>query len=117
MTRVEVQGRDVANEAYRIATTVAGTPVRALVPECLMQGPRPGDRPSHREAYEWIAAHKSPLIRAVETLSRGKLPRRPYDILTLIEDAPASSWPTYSGGVGAGPHAPKPSSGAPSKRT
>ncbi|SMC42810.1 hypothetical protein [Primorskyibacter flagellatus] len=117
MTRVEVQGRDIANDAYRIVTTVAGTPVRALVPECLMQGVRPGDRASHQEAYEWIAAHRPQLIRAVAALTRGETPKRPHDILTLSEDAPASSWQKYSGGVGAGPHAPTPAADAPSKRT
>ena len=117
MTAVEVQGRDPAQEAYRIRTAVNGTFVRAMVPECLMQGLRPGDRPSHQDAYEWIAAHRHHLARAVEALTKGKTPRSPYDILTLIEDAPASSWQKYSGGVGAGPHGQMPAPGTPSKRT
>ncbi len=80
--RVEVQGRDVAREAYRIETDAG----RALVPECLMASSlRPGTRPSHQEAYEWIAAHRTALARAVDRLARGIRPRPPYDLLTLIE--------------------------------
>ena len=79
---VEVQGRDVAREAYRIATGDG----RAYVPECLMQsGLRPGARPSHQEAYEWIAAHRAALARSVAQLARGETPRPPYDLVTLIE--------------------------------
>ncbi len=80
--RVEVQGRDVAREAYCIATDAG----RAYVPESLMQnGWRPGARPTHQEAYEWIAAHRQPIARAVELLVRGRKPRAPYDIVTLAE--------------------------------
>lgn len=80
-SRVEVQGRDAGGEAYRIATEVG----RALVPEFLMQTSlRPGARPTHQEAYEWIAAHRQPLVRAVAALSRGDTPRAPYDTLTLL---------------------------------
>ncbi|MGP6085585.1 hypothetical protein [Antarctobacter jejuensis] len=80
--RVEVQGRDVAREAYRIATDAG----RAYVPESLMQtGWRPGARPSHQEAYEWIAAHRGALSTAVQSLARGQRPRAPFDIVTLIE--------------------------------
>ncbi|WP_421907183.1 hypothetical protein [Mameliella sp.] len=80
--RVDVRGRDVAREAYRIETDAGA----AFVPECLMaNGLRPGARPSHQDAYEWIAAHRSALARAVDRLARGDTPRPPYDILTLIE--------------------------------
>ena len=80
--RVEVQGRDVTREAYRIETETG----RALVPECLMQTAlRPGARPSHQEAYEWIADHRVALARAVVQLAQGQTPRPPYDIVTLIE--------------------------------
>ncbi|MFZ7090434.1 hypothetical protein [Primorskyibacter sp. 2E233] len=79
---VEVQGRDVAREAYRIATEAG----RAYVPECLMEGLRPNERPSHQEAYEWIAAHRTGLRDAVARLARGQTPRKPYDILSLIEE-------------------------------
>ncbi len=82
--RVEVQGRDAAREAYRIRTASGA----ALVPECLMQGLRPGDRPSHQEAYEWIAAHRSQLAAAVAALSRGATPRSPYHLLSLIDHPP-----------------------------
>ncbi|KUF08880.1 hypothetical protein [Pseudoponticoccus marisrubri] len=78
--RVEVQGRDPAREAYRVQTASG----QAWVPECLMGGLRPGDRPSHQEAYEWIAAHRAGIARAVALLARGRTPPRPYDILDLI---------------------------------
>ncbi|MCC1493408.1 hypothetical protein [Cognatishimia sp. F0-27] len=87
MTRVEVQGRDSAMEAYRVQTDHG----RAWVPECLMGGLRPGERPSHQEAYEWVAAHRKALIRAVATLSEGRTPPAPYDIISLIEPRPGPS--------------------------
>jgi hypothetical protein len=89
---VRVTGRDAAAEAYRIETD-HGT---ALVPECLMQGLRPGARPSHQEAYEWIAARRVGLTQAVATLARGGTPRRPYALVTLTDPAP-SSWGKYPG--------------------
>ncbi|WP_323770072.1 hypothetical protein [Antarctobacter sp.] len=80
--RVEVKGRDVVREAYRIETEDG----RAYVPECLMtHALRPGARPSHQDAYEWIAAHRSALVHAVNRLACGATPRPPYDIMTLIE--------------------------------
>ena len=89
MARVEVQGRDASAEAYRIMTDHGA----ALVPEFLMSGLRPMDRPSHQEAYEWIAAHRSALNKAVEALRQGRKPKRPYDVLSLY---PAPSLPEYS---------------------
>ena len=83
MTRVEVKTRDPAREAYRIETDHGA----ALLPECLVPTLRPGTRPSHQEAYEWIARHQPQIIRAVAALARGDIPRRPYDLITL-----SSSW-------------------------
>ena len=79
MSPVEVLGRDAAREAYRVRCRGA----TALVPECLMGGLRPGDRPSHQEAYEWIAAHRRALAQAVAALSAGQAPKPPYDIVML----------------------------------
>ena len=85
MTRVAVTGRDAAREAYRVETDHGG----ALVPECLMQPAlRPGARPSHQEAYEWIAAHRKQIARAVASRKIGDTPRPPYD---LIEPTPSAS--------------------------
>ncbi|SIS68717.1 hypothetical protein SAMN05421759_102369 [Roseivivax lentus] len=80
MSRVEVLGRDVAREAYRVRTASG----EAFVPECLMGGLRPGDRPSHQDAYEWIAAHRRDLDAAVAALARGAVPKAPYDIVSLV---------------------------------
>ncbi|MBV2361315.1 hypothetical protein KUH32_16240 [Thalassococcus sp. CAU 1522] len=77
MSAVEVKGRDPAREAYRIRTADG----EAWLPECLIDTLRPGQRPSHQEAYEWIAAHDRALSRAVATLAAGRTPHRPFDIL------------------------------------
>ncbi|QFS82045.1 hypothetical protein FIU97_04575 [Roseivivax sp. THAF40] len=84
MSRVEVLGRDVAREAYHIRTEDGA----AFVPECLMDGLRPGARPSHQEAYEWIAAHRGALSSAVAALVRGNYPKPPYDLVTLASEEP-----------------------------
>ena len=82
MSRVSVRGRDSAREAYRVDTEHGP----AFVPECLMATAlRPGARPSHQEAYEWIAAHRTQIARAVEARKAGRSPKPPYD---LIEPLP-----------------------------
>ena len=50
MSPVEVIGRDVAREAYRVRVDADGHARTAFVPECLMETLRPGERPSHQEA-------------------------------------------------------------------
>ena len=76
---VEVLGRDVAREAYRVRSGA----VVGFVPECLMDSLRPGARPSHQEAYEWIAAHGAALAAALDALAQGKTPKKPYDLMEL----------------------------------
>lgn len=77
---LQVRGRDVALEAYRVETAHG----LAFVPECLMASDlRPGTRPSHQEAYAWIAAHGAALERATRSLARGRTPRPPFDVVTL----------------------------------
>jgi len=84
MAPVEVLGRDPAREAYRIRTTVAAGPRTAWVPECLVDTSlRPGARPSHQDAYEWIAAHRGQLRDAVASRAAGRTPRPPFDLVTL----------------------------------
>ena len=76
-------GRDPGREAYRIRTDAGAT---AWVPECLMDnGLRPGARPTHQEAYEWIAARRGTLEDAVTQRLRGATPRPPFDLVTLEE--------------------------------
>ncbi|MFD1344708.1 hypothetical protein [Litorisediminicola beolgyonensis] len=77
---VAVRGRDAAREAYRVDIDGQG----ALVPECLMESLRSGDRPSHQEAYEWIAAHRGAIERAVAARVRGERPRPPFDLVELL---------------------------------
>ena len=81
MSVVEVLGRDAGAEAYRVRAEGCV----ALVPEFLMESLRPGARPSHQEAYEWIATHRRAIARAVAELSRGETPNAPFDVVTLTE--------------------------------
>ncbi|SNR60718.1 hypothetical protein [Puniceibacterium sediminis] len=83
MTGVEVLGRDVASEAYRVRVDMAPGGVTAQVPEVLMEGLRPGDRPTHQEAYEWIARHGRQIQAAITALRAGRTPRLPMDLITL----------------------------------
>lgn len=85
---MEIMGRDIATESYRIAIDVDGARVVALVPERLAaDGWRPGGRPSHQQAYEWIAAHRPRIEQAIAALARtGTVTRAPYDQITLLEE-------------------------------
>jgi hypothetical protein len=76
---VAVRGRDAAAEAYLVET--GG--LLALVPECLMEGLRPGARLGHQEAYEWIARHRFQIARAVAQRAAGEVPRAPFDLITV----------------------------------
>ncbi|WP_417721226.1 hypothetical protein [Salipiger sp.] len=87
MSPVEVIGRDVARGAYRVRVDTGGRAVTAFVPECLMESLRPGQRPSHQEAYEWIAAHRGKLEKAVIALAGARKPRPPCDLVTLAEES------------------------------
>ena len=80
---LQVLGRDPGREAYRIRTDVGAC---AWVPECLIDTLRPGDRPTHQEAYQWIAAHRTALQNAVDRRRAGKAPRPPFDLVTLTGD-------------------------------
>lgn len=85
---MEVKGRDVATESYRVLHEVDGRPVAALVPERLADSLRLiGSRPSHQDAYVWMAQHEHKIEAAIERLARGKgRPRAPFDQITLIEE-------------------------------
>ncbi len=85
---MEVKGRDPATECYRVVHEVDGKSVMALVPERLAAGMHLiGARPSHQDAYVWMAAHKDKIEAAIAQLARGtRRPKAPYDQITLIED-------------------------------
>ncbi len=85
---MEVKGRDPATECYRVVHEVDGQRVTALVPERLAADLRLiAARPSHQDAYVWMAAHKDKIEAAIARLARGQgSPRAPYDQITLIED-------------------------------
>ncbi|MDJ0827174.1 MAG: hypothetical protein QNJ16_16910 [Rhodobacter sp.] len=86
---MEVKGRDPATECYRVVTQVDGRRVTALVPERLAADLRlTGARPSHQDAYVWMAGHKNKIEAAIAQLARGgRRPRAPYDQITLIEES------------------------------
>ena len=79
---MEIMGRDIYTESYRIAMEVSGAPIRALVPERLFS--ERGERPSHQQAYEGIARQKRRIETAITQLANGNTPKPPYDTITLI---------------------------------
>ncbi|MEL7116341.1 MAG: hypothetical protein AAGP08_12260 [Pseudomonadota bacterium] len=85
---MDIRGRDPATECYRIVVNVDGRDVMGLVPERLAADLRlVGARPTHQDAYVWIAAHKDRIEAAIEALASGsKPPKRPFDQITLSED-------------------------------
>lgn len=85
---MEIKGRDIATESYRIILDVDGRSVTALVPERLaISRPTVESRPSHQTAYEWIAENKTKIEAAITQLARGaRRPKAPYDQITLIEE-------------------------------
>ncbi|WP_272002144.1 hypothetical protein [Roseovarius sp. ZX-A-9] len=85
---MEIKGRDIATESYRVTLGVDGREVAALVPERLAASCMTlGSRPSHQTAYVWIAANKTRIEAAITALARGvRRPRPPFDEITLIED-------------------------------
>jgi hypothetical protein len=85
---MEIKGRDIATECYRVVHGVDGRDVTALVPERLAASEFTlGARPSHQAAYVWIAANKTKIETAITQLARGtRRPRAPYDQITLIEE-------------------------------
>ncbi len=85
---MEIKGRDPATECYRVVMQIDGRAVTALVPERLAADTRiVGARPTHQDAYVWIAGHKDKIETAIAALARGgRRPKAPYDQITLIED-------------------------------
>lgn len=85
---MQVQGRDRETECYRVTVDVDGAAVAAWVPERLATGQAIiGSRPTHQEAYVWIAAHRQKIEAAIAQLARGgRRPKAPYDQITLIKD-------------------------------
>ncbi len=86
---MEVKGRDPATECYRVVHLVDGRQVTALVPERLAADLRlVGARPSHQDAYVWMAEHKDRIETAIAQLARGdRRPKPPFDQITLSQDS------------------------------
>ncbi len=90
---MDIKGRDIATECYRVVHDVDGRPVTALVPERLAGDARyAAARPSHQTAYAWIADHKDRdhkdrIETAIAQLARGgKRPKAPFDQITLVKE-------------------------------
>ena len=85
---MDIKGRDIATESYRVVVEVDGRHVTALVPERLAADTRLiGQRPSHQTAYVWIAEHKNKIEATILQLARGsKRPKPPFDQITLLEE-------------------------------
>ncbi|UWQ51358.1 hypothetical protein K3722_08250 [Leisingera caerulea] len=85
---MEIRGRDPETESYRVTLTVDGRTVTALVPERLAADTRLiGSRPSHQEAYVWMAEYKDKIEAAITHLARGtRRPKAPFDQIVLIEE-------------------------------
>ena len=84
---MDVKGRDPATECYRVTHEVDGALVTALVPERFAKGMHlTGSRPSHQDAYVWIALHKEKIETAIAQLAHGKTPRAPFDQITLLKE-------------------------------
>ena len=84
---MEIKGRDVATESYRVVSRVDGRDVVALVPERLAENPKIiAARPSHQAAYVWIAANQERIEKAIAQLLRGgRRAKRPFDQITILE--------------------------------
>ena len=82
---MEIMGRDIWHESYRVAVEVDGARVVAFVPERLF-ATRAGERPSHQSAYEGIAAAKAAIETSIADLAQGRPPRAPYDQIVLAEE-------------------------------
>jgi len=84
---MEIHGRDVATECYRVTHPVGDRTVVALVPERLAADITfIAVRPSHQAAYVWMAAHKKKIEKAIESLARGGSAKAPFDQITLVEE-------------------------------
>ena len=84
---MDVKGRDRETECYVVTHEVDGATIRALVPERFAAGRNlVGARPSHQDAYVWIAEHKTKIETAIAQLAHGKRPRAPFDQITLLKE-------------------------------
>ncbi len=84
---MEVLGRDRMREAYKVRVDLDGRTIEAWVPESLMAADIRPDGPRHQGAYEWLAAHRNAVRRALSDLSRGVSPAAPYHLIDLPEES------------------------------
>ena len=85
---MQIRGRDIETESYRVTHDVDGRTITALVPERLVESRQTvGARPSHQSAYEWMAGNKTKIEAAIAQIARSaRPPRAPFDQIMLIEE-------------------------------
>ena len=85
---MEVHGVDMTREAYRISTPINGVDVMGFVPEGLvMEMLGINRRPGHGEVYAWLEKHFASVEGALNKRYSGAEPKRPFDRITLAEEA------------------------------
>ena len=85
---MDVKGRDPESECYRVTHDVDGRTVSALVPERFAADMRlTGARPSHQDAYVWMAGNTSKIETAITQLTHGEKPRAPFDQIVLLKES------------------------------
>lgn len=85
---MEVLGRDAAQDAYRIASGVAGHRVVGLIPcHVIAAGTTLTGGRGHQTAYDWIARNRTGIEHALKALREGRddIPA-PFDRMVLTEE-------------------------------
>ncbi len=82
---MDVLGRDIAREAYRVATGSAGNRIVGFIPEAVIaEGMCLSGGRGHQTAYEWIARHAKQIEQALRALRDGSgAIRAPFDRMML----------------------------------
>ena len=81
---MRVEGVDMAAGACRVAIEDGDRTLRGLAPDALLGGG--ALRPGHRADHEALARQPAALTRALRERSAGRVPRPPYDVVTLRDD-------------------------------
>ena len=85
---MEVPGRSPARQAWRLRAALPGGPRALWLPEALsVEDWRLSSPPGHADACAGIGRNRARIEAPIAALGRGALPRRPFDRLTLAEDA------------------------------
>ncbi len=86
MSLLEVHGRDLENEGYRVSVRKGSRTIAGIVPETLIGGPQGIGAPRHQYAYEWIAQNRPRIEAALCAKMDGRPVRAPFDRVELAEE-------------------------------